>query len=113
MAKRLQKKLALSPEQAAELMPILGGLHQLRRRPDAEQMTALTDLLNSSELDSSQLNEALSGWAKQQVDVHQQSLDHRAQELASFVAGLGLEQRNKLAAFISKHRCCGRCRCHT
>ncbi len=111
MAKRIQKKLALTSEQTAELMPILGRLRHLHRRPDLAQMAALTDLLKTSEFDSTQLNEALSDWANQQVDAHRQSLDQRAQELANFVSGLGLDQRSKLATFISKPHCCGRGRC--
>lgn len=111
IAKRIERKLGLSAEQAAELMPILGGLRGIRQRPDRIEMAQLEALLVREELNHAELDQ----WIDEQVHDRQKKLDTGLRKLSTFISGLGIEQRQKIAILLTKSHCghgCGR-RCHS
>ena len=102
MQGRIQRKLGLSEDQAARLMPILAKLRYPRHLVSNIELAEFGQVLKSETLDTKQLESLMAG----RLNRFKQTLDEQAQLMLGFVSELDLSQRLKLQQMLAaRHRC--------
>lgn len=107
MKNRLKRKLDLSSEQLAELMPVFEKMRTPGHFINDEQRAQFVQLLGSETLDTAKLNELVFD----KLTIYKQTLDEQAMALVGFMSGLDLSQRQKLQQVIASRHRCGRRAC--